>query len=614
MATAAPPPQTDAPPEAKPYYGYLIKDDKSPTPLFAAFLRALAQHIIDNIDDTNITLLSPPKLAAFYKLAGADYDALFLETSNPSISYTWQVTGCQHSLQPTANDFAPPSIPALTVKGFVRWQSLQTLLCPEIHVPVLQYAANNWGLKNLETGETFPPDLPKEALPAVPDPVIEKWHDECAQTLQREAANAAREKPASPRSTSVPRTKSRPIFKESEYFHPRDPREDRFSDYPPTPTEPRVRVHSPHFHTESHNLPPRRHSHPHHHVSSSESSDADDDLPTIPPRGARHIPRPDDPPMPSVRRVYPQGPTVIPDPYPPGPIPPGKRESSSSGGDRRRREERIPFPNLSRSPRRSPHRSEEPPRRSRGVSGPLRDRLSSFLPTGVTGVLNGMTKPDRPRSSSRTHSHSSEQGNIPQRYSKESLQSSKLGRGWSYDSDDGDNGSNNGDRHRHRDRDFERERERDRVRRDHGDPREYPIRRERERERDRMDRADHAEPPFRNREKDFDHERERERDRERERGRGQDYERREHERERGPDAHIPDRGRRESLREKKKNKSLDRSRDRSHEQCHEPDRPDDDRDYRSRRERDRDRERGRDRYPLRTETLKRPIVSADVER
>lgn len=46
MATATPPPKADAPADPKTYYGYLFQNDKAPTPLFAAFMRAMAQYIV----------------------------------------------------------------------------------------------------------------------------------------------------------------------------------------------------------------------------------------------------------------------------------------------------------------------------------------------------------------------------------------------------------------------------------------------------------------------------------------------------------------------------------------------------------------------------------------
>lgn len=176
--------------DAKAYYGYLIEGDdknKRASPVLEALLRAIAQYIIDEIGDKNEKHLTPNKLAAFYKAVGGDYDALFHEVPYKAISYIWQVTGCQHTLQPGDDDYAEPNIPALTVKGFVRWETIEILLAPEEHVPFMQYAVRHWNLKNPDDGKVFPPDLPKEAFPAETDPAIDRWHHECATKLRSDA-------------------------------------------------------------------------------------------------------------------------------------------------------------------------------------------------------------------------------------------------------------------------------------------------------------------------------------------------------------------------------------------------------------------------------------------
>lgn len=101
-----------------------------------------------------------------------------------SISYIWQVTGCQHTLQPGDDDYVEPNIPALTTKGFVRWEMIEILLAPEEHVPFMQYAVRHWNLENADDGRTFPPDLPKEAFPVKTDPEIDRWHRDCATKLR----------------------------------------------------------------------------------------------------------------------------------------------------------------------------------------------------------------------------------------------------------------------------------------------------------------------------------------------------------------------------------------------------------------------------------------------
>lgn len=100
----------------------------------------------------------------------------------------WQITGCQHSLvQSPQSDYSAPTIPALSLKGFSRWEALEILLGPEEHVPFIQYAARKWNLKHPVTGEVFPADLPSDVFPAQADTDVDKWHKSCAAKLWEEA-------------------------------------------------------------------------------------------------------------------------------------------------------------------------------------------------------------------------------------------------------------------------------------------------------------------------------------------------------------------------------------------------------------------------------------------
>lgn len=74
------------------YYEYMFEKDKSPTRTLDALLRAIGQYIvsekspgqllaqancdhqIDEIGDKDDTVLTPKKLAAFYRAVGGDYD------------------------------------------------------------------------------------------------------------------------------------------------------------------------------------------------------------------------------------------------------------------------------------------------------------------------------------------------------------------------------------------------------------------------------------------------------------------------------------------------------------------------------------------------------------
>lgn len=365
-----------------------------------------------------------------------------------SISYIWQVTGCQHTLQPTEDDFEPPSIPALTPRGFSRWESLEILLGPEEHVPFLQYAVRNWHLKHPETGQEFPPDLAKNAFPAEPDPDVDRWHTSCADKLREEASQREREAtrdagvepkfayshvrnpfPGSRQRPSEPayaeRPAERPLYNHvpgryastrptrrpspEKAARPERPGPERyssssrfdeharrrsFSDYKQahdTEPPPASYTHGPGAPYLDPNAkrspPPRRHSQPRHY--SSESSE--DDEPT-PPRTRR---KPDSsPPSPTTRRYSPPQPS--PAANSPQSFRPHRADARSEDGRRR------PAPNPS-------------------LREKLTEKVSNILPNGITS--------DRPRNSARPSSYNI--GSTRARRSRDRIPPSRLSRSYS---------------------------------------------------------------------------------------------------------------------------------------------------------------------------------------
>lgn len=90
-------------------------------------------------------------------------------------------------------------MPALKKQGFVTWQTIQLLLGPDMHVPVLQNAVKQFDVVDPETGNVFPKVLPASCLPTKPDDAMEAWYDTVAQRLQREAEEDSAETEKSPR-------------------------------------------------------------------------------------------------------------------------------------------------------------------------------------------------------------------------------------------------------------------------------------------------------------------------------------------------------------------------------------------------------------------------------
>lgn len=445
--------------------------------------------------------LDPKKLAAFYHAVGGDYDALFLKAPNESISYIWRALGVQHILQqPPEKYFVEPSIPALTFQGFVKWESIQILLEPQEHVPFIQFAVRNWGLKHPTTGELFPTNLPKECFPSKCDPDIDKWHKSCAERLRREAVTPEPPQPPPGRDPRVhagfshvhgPQVNPPRQRPEMDYFareRPniytrmppnRHPGSHHSSPYSPehhrmhssSSEEPRRRrSFSDLKHSPEHNVrfsdrldprppAPRRHSQPRHYSSpstSSSDSESDADVRPRPPTTSRlysHV-TPTTPP-PSIRR---------------GPPPP---------------------PSVSAVPPLRTHRPVSPPivdTRRRSLVGEVKHKITSLLPGSH----------DRHRSSSREHNGSG--APIRTRYTRENRPPLRRAPGWSdgsypSPSDDSDSGvspkqrdrhshSHSGGSGRERERERERDRERDRERAVAARRRDF-IDRERERDRER---------------------------------------------------------------------------------------------------------------------------------
>ncbi|KAK4100617.1 hypothetical protein N658DRAFT_486659 [Parathielavia hyrcaniae] len=502
----------------KAFYGYLFTKAKpipAPTPVLDALLRAIASHITGEIGDKSDANLTPAKLAAFYKIAGHDWDSFFVDMPHPAISTVYQGLGCQHSLLPSGDDFAAPSIPALTEKGFVRWQTIQTLLGPQTQVPVLQFAAANWALKHPDSGDALPISLPIEAFPSDTDSETDRWHKECARRSRmmaassEEEAEAPKEPPkpeftdrkvpsythvrvnpttprdyfarpvnvtyvhvASPRPTPTGRSPERERARDRESFVRRQTasstdeaaqRRRSFSDYPHSPHEARP-VRTPHLAPERgpqhrrHSPPLRRHS----------GSDSDDD-PVSPCTTPRRTQRSNEPPPISIRRVYTgspeRSPRVVRTTMPPPPIPPSHM----------------------RSPRSSEvgHNgsSHDDGKRPRSALFDLKEKISSFINPAVGSG-------ERVRSPSGTRGRRDGVG-APGRGSKEDvLPSSRLSRSWSdIDTDDTeleDEPRRRSGRHARESRDHRRESERDREReRERAVARDQDQHRERERDRER---------------------------------------------------------------------------------------------------------------------------------
>jgi hypothetical protein len=88
---AAPPPRPQPPPPTPPstiQYAYMFEPNKSPTKQLDALLRAISRYICRELGDKNDHHLTPPKLAAFYKAVGGDYDCTSARSSRSTATRT----------------------------------------------------------------------------------------------------------------------------------------------------------------------------------------------------------------------------------------------------------------------------------------------------------------------------------------------------------------------------------------------------------------------------------------------------------------------------------------------------------------------------------------------
>jgi hypothetical protein len=442
--------------------------------------------------------------------------ALFVETPHNTLSYVWRITGCQHTLQPTDNDFAPPSVPALTLRGFSRWESLEILLGPEEHVPFLQYAVKNWSLKHPDTGELFPPDLPASVFPAEADAAVDRWHKHCAQQLKLDSTPGEEEQPsrseASPyqhdsssshsRGRDQPRTSPpRRRAAEGGYF----PRQPIYTHVPPRQQEGHgARASHRPGRKPRHESPPRERERMRRRSLPDYSSPTEPSRDTFPPddfvesAAPRRVPQfsrqnyarpevvsddsedepihrsakpkrrhyPEDRPAPSIRRFVPPRPSI------------DITEASPTSSSR---------------PHRAELRQSDQKQRLGSTSSPV-DSLRSKFTEAVSRIVPGVAAPERPRGGSRQNSHN-EPPPARSRRSREQDPAPRLSRSHSdMDSEELSEPETSEDELRRRrrlrqDRERERERERDRAR-DRGRYREPDVQFEREQERPYLRRPD----------------------------------------------------------------------------------------------------------------------------
>ncbi|KAI5302255.1 UTP-glucose-1-phosphate uridylyltransferase [Ascosphaera pollenicola] len=201
----------------------LITDDHDASPMFRRLCNGLYKIIGElNVpgDACDTDNLTPLKMSTYYRLMGENFDSLFVETAPESLSYVYQMLGCYHSLLPTdMSSHKPPSVPALLTSGFLRWQVVQILLCPQIHAKCLQRAVEKFCIIDPVTGKPFPRSLPDEVLPSEPDLKMTLWHQGQLQKMEEDMMKEARHFNSSSTPFSEPPPRATPAENGHDAFH-----------------------------------------------------------------------------------------------------------------------------------------------------------------------------------------------------------------------------------------------------------------------------------------------------------------------------------------------------------------------------------------------------------
>ncbi|KAL4791360.1 major facilitator superfamily domain-containing protein [Aspergillus venezuelensis] len=272
------------------FWGALINPDKSPSSLLEQLCLGIAQ-VMTTFDNYAIPDLTPERLAAFYRKVGGNYDVLFLDTKPSALSFIYQRLGCFHSIQPSADPYKPPSIPALQPHGFVRWQTIQLLLDPDEHVSYLQNAVERWDIFS-PNGSLFPKSIPREAFPAEPDPEMIQWHEAVSQKFEFDYWKKNLPTTGSYRNQfSREKETSASSSKEDDFVHVHHPRPSSSSYRSSVPADPQTSSRR-HQRRQSDGVPPSSHK-PQHSVprrSSEFSSGYTSSRPQSPPFWAKPAP------------------------------------------------------------------------------------------------------------------------------------------------------------------------------------------------------------------------------------------------------------------------------------------------------------------------------------
>ncbi|KAF2154336.1 hypothetical protein K461DRAFT_292993 [Myriangium duriaei CBS 260.36] len=150
-------------------------DNGKPTARLGQFLRGLAKHIIEDCKPQNSIVLTPGKLADFFKVTEVSAEMYPWTTifggklTNLAISRLFLHLRCQHHLV-QFGDQDTPTIPGLTPAGFEHFMTMLIQAYPDQEFQRLSKAVKNMPISNADSpSERFPKELTRRLFPATGD-------------------------------------------------------------------------------------------------------------------------------------------------------------------------------------------------------------------------------------------------------------------------------------------------------------------------------------------------------------------------------------------------------------------------------------------------------------
>ncbi|CAG8983974.1 hypothetical protein HYALB_00008835 [Hymenoscyphus albidus] len=187
-------------------WGRLFDNHGTPTQRLGAFLRGLANHIVDDFSPKKSIVVTPAKLATYYSnysvgesLEPHPFLTIFRVQANEQISQLYRDIGCQHHL--VQDDFRnEPTIPALTPLGFAHFMTVIILAYPGVEWKRLEMVVKDLpidadGAMVDGKPERLPKQISRHLLPEGEDSDSRKMLDDAVRYFYENLGTSKKSKP-----------------------------------------------------------------------------------------------------------------------------------------------------------------------------------------------------------------------------------------------------------------------------------------------------------------------------------------------------------------------------------------------------------------------------------